>query len=97
MDKNNLAPLPVALHGVALLMTGCAYVLMTRVLIVCDREDSALGRAAGKDRKGIALRLLCAAPISLAIVNERIALALDVLVADLWFIPEQPIERMLAA
>ena len=96
MAANDFAPLPVALYGVVLLLTGCAFVLLSRALIGCDGEDSALGRAVGKDRKEIASQLLYLAAIPLAFVNEAIALTLYVLVAILWFIPDRRIERMLA-
>jgi uncharacterized membrane protein len=96
MGENNFAPLPVALYGAVLLLTGCAYVLLSRALIECDGKDSALGRAVGNDRKGIASQLLYLAAIPLAFVNESIALTLYVLVALLWFLPDRRIERMLA-
>jgi len=95
MGENYLAPLPVALYGVVLTMTGCAYVLLSRALIACDGADSVLGRAVGKDRKGIASLILYAVAIPLAFVSEWIALALYVLVAVMWFIPDRRIESLL--
>jgi uncharacterized membrane protein len=96
MGENYLAPLPVALYGVILLMTGCAYVLLSRTLIASDGADSVLARAVGKDRKGIASQILYALAIPLAFVNERVALALYVLVALIWFVPDRRIEKLLA-
>jgi uncharacterized membrane protein len=95
LGENYLAPLPVALYGVVLTMTGCAYVLLSRALIACDGADSVLGRAVGKDRKSIASLILYAVAIPLAFVSEWIALALYVLVAVMWFIPDRRIESLL--
>jgi uncharacterized membrane protein len=72
-------------------MTGCAYVLLSRALIACDGADSVVGRAVGKDRKGIASLILYALAIPLAFVSEWIALALYVLVAIMWFVPDRRI------
>jgi hypothetical protein len=95
IDENNLAPLPVALYGVVLPMTGCAYMPLSRAPIASDGTDSALGRAVGNDRKGIISLLVYSAAIPLSFVNAHLAVTLYVLLAALWFIPDRRIERML--
>lgn len=94
LGENYLAPVPLALYGVVLLMTGCAYVLLSRALIACDGAESALGRAVGKDRKGIASLILYAVAIAVAFISERVALALYVLVAVMWVVPDRRIETL---
>jgi uncharacterized membrane protein len=94
MGEKYLAALPVALYGAVLLMTGCAYMLLSRALIACAGADSALGRAVGKDRKGVAALILYAIAIPLAFVSERVALALYVRVAAVWFVPDRRIENI---
>ena len=71
--------------------------ILSRALIACDGAQSALGHAVGKDRKGIFSLALYAAAIPLSFASERAALALYVLVAALWFLPDRRIECMLAA
>jgi uncharacterized membrane protein len=97
VNENNPAPLPVALYGAVLLMTGCANETLSRALITCDGAQSPPGQAVGKDRKGMISPLLYAVAIPLSFASERVALALYVLLAALWFLPERRIERIQVA
>jgi len=93
VNENHFDPLPVALYGVVLLMSGTAYYILERTLIAHHGPDSALARAMGSDFKGIASVVIYAVAIVLAFVNPWIACALYVLVAGLWFIPDRRIEN----
>jgi uncharacterized membrane protein len=97
VNENNPAPLPVAVYGAVLLMTGCAYETLSRALIACDGAQSAPGQAVGKDRTGMISLFLYAVAIPLSFASERVALALYVLLAALWFLPERRIERIQVA
>jgi uncharacterized membrane protein len=95
MGDSRFAPLPVALYGVVLLMSGVAYFILSRVLIGLHGESSALAKAIGGDGKGVASLALYAAAIALASVDPRWSCAIYVLVAILWLVPDRRIERQL--
>jgi uncharacterized membrane protein len=95
MGENHFAPLPTALYGAALMMTGIAYWILTFAIINEEGEDSLLARAIGKDYKGKLSVLFYAVAIPLSFVNEWIAQAIYVLVALLWLAPDRRIERVL--
>ncbi|MGH7849915.1 MAG: TMEM175 family protein [Thermodesulfobacteriota bacterium] len=96
MGENHFAARPVALYGVVLLLTGFAYVILTRTLIIYQGADSTLAIAVGRDFKGKVSLVLYAVAISLSFVNSWFACALYVLVAVMWFIPDRRIEKALA-
>jgi len=95
MGENHFAPVPVALYGVILLMCGFAYSILARSLVSYHGKDSPLAIAIGKDSKGWLSVVLYVVAIPLAFVNERISLAIYVLVAMIWFVPDRRIERKL--
>jgi uncharacterized membrane protein len=95
MGENHFAPVPVALYGVVLLMNGLAYYILARGLVTYHGKDSTLAVAIGRDSKGLISLFLYAMAIPLSFVNERMALAVYVLVAVLWFIPDRRIESSL--
>ena len=96
MGENHFAARPVALYGLVLLLTGCAYVILTRTLMIYQGTDSTLAAAVGRDFKGKASLVLYALAIPLSFVNSWIACALYVLVAAMWLIPDRRIEKALA-
>jgi uncharacterized membrane protein len=89
-------PVPVAAYGIVMLLSGCAYYLLSRVLIAEHGADSALAAAVGRDSKGIASVFIYAAAIPLAFVEPRVACGLYVVVAVMWLIPDRRIESTLA-
>jgi uncharacterized membrane protein len=96
MGENHFAPLPSAVYGVVLLMAGIAYWILARAIIANEGSDSLLGRAIGKDRKGMASIVMYAIAIPLATFDPRIAAAIYVGVALLWLVPDRRVERMMA-
>ena len=95
MGETLFAPLPTALYGVLLLLTGFAYYVLTRILIAQHGRDSMLAASIGKDRKGRISLVIYAAAIPLAFVRPSIACAGYVLVAVMWLIPDSRIEKRL--
>jgi uncharacterized membrane protein len=95
MGENHFAALPVALYGVVLLLSACAYFILSRALIAHHGKDSALAIAVGRDFKGKVSVVIYAAAIVLAFVNPWVASALYVLVAAMWLIPDRRIEKTL--
>lgn len=96
MEENHFAALPVAAYGGVLLAAGCAYFILTRVLLASHGKDSLLAKALGNDFKGKISVVIYAAAIPLAFVNAWISCALYVLVAALWLFPDQRFEKLLA-
>lgn len=93
MGENHFAPLPVALYGGVLFMCGAAYYGLARSLIAHHGRDSELANALGKDFKGLVSLALYAVAIPLSFVATWLAIAVYVLVAALWFIPDRRIEK----
>jgi uncharacterized membrane protein len=87
---------PVALYGFVLFMNGLAYSILATLLVKHDGQQSVLAVAIGNDWKG-RLSIICyLAGIGLAWVNVNVSLAIFVLVAGSWFIPDRRIEKKLA-
>jgi uncharacterized membrane protein len=95
MGENQVAPLPVALYGFVLLMAAIAYSVLQRAIIVNQGHDSLLKLALGRDWKGKFSMLLYLAGLLLAFVKPWIAVAVYVLVALMWLVPDRRIERVL--
>ncbi|MEW6209610.1 MAG: TMEM175 family protein [Acidobacteriota bacterium] len=95
MGENRFAPLPVALYGAVLLLAAIAYFILTRALISHHGADSAIAVALGRDFKGKISIVFYVAAIPLSFVNSRLALALYILVAVMWLIPDRRIEKIL--
>ncbi|HYL26000.1 MAG TPA: TMEM175 family protein [Burkholderiales bacterium] len=96
MDENHFAPITVAGYGLVLLCAGIAYFILTRVLLATHGPDSLLAKALGSDFKGKVSVVLYLAGVVLAFVQTWISLAIYVLVALMWLVPDRRFERPLA-
>jgi uncharacterized membrane protein len=97
MGENHFGAAPVALYGVLLLGAGCAYYILTRVLLANHAPDSPLARALGRDFKGRVSLLIYAVAIAVAAWLPWLSGALYALVAVIWLVPDRRFERVLAA
>jgi uncharacterized membrane protein len=97
MSENHFAPLPVALYGAVLLLSGSSFVLLTQCLVTIHGRDSVIARSLRDDRKGKISVVIYACAIPLAFVRWWIAIGLYALVAALWFIPDRRLEKHAAA
>jgi uncharacterized membrane protein len=95
MGENHFAPVPTAAYGVALLMPALAWYGLQLAIIRRQGSDSMLARAIGRDLKGKVSPVLYIAGILCAFLDTRIANAIYVLVALMWFIPDRRIERLI--
>ena len=95
VGENYPAALPVAMYGVLLLLSGCAYYVLSRMLIARHGADSPLARAVGNDVKGLSSIALYALAIALAFFVPMASCALYVVVAIIWLVPDRRIERVL--
>ena len=93
MGENHFAVWPVAVYGFVLAMAAVAYYILSRILIHQHGKDSVLTRAIGQDFKGKLSMAVYAVAVPLAFVSRWIALALYVLVAVLWLVPDRRLEK----
>jgi uncharacterized membrane protein len=96
MGENQFAATPTMLYGVVLLMAAVAYWILQQRIIAAQGEDSLLARAIGSDWKGKLSPLLYVVAIALARPAHGAAIAIYVLVALIWLVPDRRIERILA-
>ena len=97
MGENHFAAAPAALYGVVLLLAAIAYWLLQQAIIASQGPDSLLKRAVGGDWKGKLSPTLYALAIPLAFRWRWVSMALYVLVALIWLIPDRRIEHALKA
>lgn len=93
MGENHFAVWPVAAYGFVLAMAAIAYYILSRALIRQHGEDSVLARAIGRDFKGKLSMAVYAVAAPLAFLSRWIAVALYVLVAVLWLVPDRRLEK----
>ena len=96
MGENHFAALPTAVYGAVLFCAGVAFMILERAIIAAQGKASALGAAVGSDWKAFSSASLYACAVGLAFVHQRIAQAIYVFVAMLWFVPDPRIESRLA-
>jgi uncharacterized membrane protein len=97
MGENHFAPVPTAVYGIVLLLSALAYYTLQRAIIRSQGEHSVLAAAVGGDKKGKISPVIYALAIPLAFVHQAIAGALYAAVALMWLLPDQRIERVMAA
>jgi uncharacterized membrane protein len=95
MGENFLASIPTAVYGTSLLMPAIAYYLLQKAIMRREGTHSVLANALGGDFKGKISPILYAAAIGLAFVSAWLSVAIYVLVAAMWLIPDRRIENML--
>ena len=95
MGENFLAPLPTALYGVSLLMPAIAYYLLQKAIVRKQGAHSVLAHALGSDVKGKISPILYIAGIVLAFIEPWLSIALYILVAVMWLVPDRRIEKSL--
>jgi uncharacterized membrane protein len=95
MGQNLGQPLPTALYGVTLLLPAIAYYLLVLAIIRRHGSDSLVAKAIGSDVKGKISVVIYAAGIALAFVAPSISIALYILVAVMWLVPDRRIENLI--
>ena len=97
MGENHFGAAPSALYGAVLLMAAIAYWILQQLIIASQGRDSLLKRAVGGDWKGKMSPVVYAMAVPLAFWSQWISLALYVLVALIWLVPDRRIEHVLAS
>jgi uncharacterized membrane protein len=93
MGENHFAKWPVILYSCVLIMNGLSYNILCRLLIREAGPGSALAQIMNKDWKGKLSVIIYAVAIGLAFLNALLGLALTIIVAIMWFIPDRRIEK----
>jgi len=96
MGENHFAETPTALYGLVLLMAAIAYYWLEQTIISTQGSDSVLRQAVGRDWKGIVSPVLYISAILIAFTSHWVSKAIYVLVALMWLVPDQRIEKALA-
>ena len=97
MAEHPLAAWPTALYGFVLIMSAVAYTILQNVVIRLHGTESLLAAAVGRDVKGKASLACYLIAIMAAFRLPALSLALYVLVAGLWLVPDRRIERLVQA
>ena len=95
MGENEFTELPVALYGVIMLMAAIAYYILQTTILKKHGKQSLLAKALGKDIKGKMSPILYIIGILSTFINPLIACGFYALVALIWLIPDNRIERIL--
>jgi len=88
---------PTVLYGVNLLCCAIAYYLLQTRIIRCQGRDSLLAKAVGRDLKGkISPVLYMCGIVAAWTTAAEVGVALFVLVALMWLVPDRRPERATA-
>lgn len=97
LGENHGETWPTALYGFVLFMAACAYFILQTIILQDHGKNSALASAIGKDWKGKLSIALYLTAIFLAFMNQWLSDIIYTLVALMWLIPDQRIEKALQA
>ena len=95
MAEHAFAGGPTLVYGVILLMAAIAFTLLQGAVIRLHGHDSTLAQAVGRDRKGKFSVACYVAAVAVALWNPWVSVALYVIVAGVWFVPDRRIERVI--
>jgi uncharacterized membrane protein len=93
LDEAEFAPLPTAAYGVVVLGAALSYQLLEWSIIRLHGREGMLGKALGGDWKAKLSAVGYLTAIGLAFVDPLISIAIYVVIAAVWFIPDRRIER----
>jgi uncharacterized membrane protein len=95
MSEHHFPPVPTAVYGIVLLAAALAYLILQTTLLRAQGEQSTLRTALGSDLKGKISPLLYCLGIGLSFVEPWLGLAVYVVVALMWLVPDRRVERHL--
>jgi uncharacterized membrane protein len=95
MGESHFSEMPSALYGGVLFMAAVAYRILQNQIICSQGQESILKQVIGNDWKGKLSPVIYITAIAVSFWASKLALALYVLVALLWLIPDRRIEKLL--
>jgi uncharacterized membrane protein len=93
MGENHFAAKPSALYGLVLLMAAISYTVLQQTIISAEGPSSLLKVAVGADWKGKASLILYLLGIAAAFGFRGLSLAIYLIAALMWLIPDRRIEN----
>jgi len=97
MGENQFARWPTVVYGINLLACAIAYMILERRIIAAQGAGGPLAKAVGRDLKGKLSPLFYIGGVIAALLWAPAAgMALFVLVALLWLVPDRRIERTIS-
>jgi uncharacterized membrane protein len=97
MSEHRFPPIPTAVYGIVLLAAAVAYLILQTALLRAGGADSRLRVAVGSDAKGKISPVLYCLGIGLAFADPWLAVAVYVVVALMWLVPDRRVERQLTS
>lgn len=97
MGENHFERVPTIVYGINLLACAVAYFILQAAIIRVEGHDSPLANAIGKDIKGKLSLLIYAIGIGASLWGAvYLGFACYAVVALIWFVPDQRIEKTIA-
>jgi uncharacterized membrane protein len=96
MARHHFPTTPVAFYGIVLLASAIAYYILQLMLLRGEGARSQLRAAIGSDLKGKVSPPLYCLGIGLTFVDRWLGIAIYVIVALIWLVPDRRVERHLA-
>lgn len=93
MGEHNFAKATVTVYGIVLFMSAIAFAILQATIICLDGKKSFLAQAVGKDIKGKLSDGLYLVAIIISFFNQWISLAIYLIVALMWLVPDSRIEK----
>jgi uncharacterized membrane protein len=97
MSENHFSTWPTFVYGLVLMLAAISYWLLQTCVIQTQGAHSLLRKAVGGDLKGKVSPALYLLALGLGFVATWMALAVYVLVALFWLIPDRRIEKVIGA
>ncbi len=94
MEQSHFAAVPVAVYGMALLLTGGAFRIFAACLVRSEGRQSELAAALDGDRKTDLSIGVYAAGVAIAFVAPMVSLGLYALVAAMWILPDRRVAHL---
>jgi uncharacterized membrane protein len=95
IGENHFSAFPMMLYGIVLLMNGVAYFILQGFILKQQGQNSILKKAIGKDFKGKSSPILYTTAILFANYYPLVSGMIYILVALIWLVPDQRIERII--
>jgi uncharacterized membrane protein len=96
MDETDVAQIPVLVYGINLLAAAIAYYVLQQTIISLEGTDSRLRKAVGRDSKGKLSPVIYVLGILSTFITPWLGVALFVLVALIWLVPDRRLEAYVA-
>jgi uncharacterized membrane protein len=97
MSENDFPAIPTAVYGIVLLAAAVAYYVLQWTLLAVEGRNSLLATAVGRDLKGKVSPALYCIGIALSFADRWLGLAVYVVIAMMWLVPDRRVERAITA